>query len=95
MKKLLTILTIAAVAAGSAYAGCGKTVTDKGTLESINTEKKEVVIKTADGKSVTRTLTPATATTGKDGKTAAADSLKGKTVSVVSEHGKVNTISES
>jgi ABC-type Fe3+-hydroxamate transport system substrate-binding protein len=95
MKKLLTILTIAAVAAGSAYAGCGKTETDKGTVSSIDTEKKQITIQTAEGKTVTRTLTPSSKITAKDGKAAEGSALKGKTVAVVSEHGKVQTVSES
>jgi hypothetical protein len=82
MKKLITTLAVLAIS-------------DKGTLQSIDAEKKTVTIKTAEGQTVTRTLTPATKTTGKDGKEAKADALSGKTVAVVSEHGKVQTISES
>jgi hypothetical protein len=95
MKKFLTILTVTALTAGAAIAGCGKTETDKGTLQTYDAEKKQVTIATADGKTVTRTLTPTSKATSKDGKDAQADSLKGKTVSVVSEHGKVQTIAES
>ncbi len=84
MKKLLTILTLVAFSSGAAIAGCGKTVTDEGKLSSINAEKKEITITTADGKSVTRTLTPGT--TGADA------ALVGKAVKVVSEHGKVQTV---
>lgn len=94
MKKLLSILTIVAFTAGASYAGCGKTETDAGTLQSINSDTKEVTIKTADGKTVNRTLTPSTKATAKDGKDAKADSLVGKSVKVVSEHGKVQSISE-
>ena len=95
MKNLFTAVTIIALTAGSAIAGCGKTETDNGTLQTYDAEKKQVTIATADGKTVTRTLTPSTKTTAKDGTTAMADALKGKTIAVVSEHGKIQTISES
>ena len=95
MKKLLCTLTIVALSAGSAFAGCGKTETDNGTLQSYDAEKKQITIQTAEGKSVTRTLTPTTKTTAKGGAEAKADALKGKMVAVVSEHGKVQTIAES
>ena len=95
MKKLLSTLAIVAITGGAAFAGCGKTETDKGTLQTYDAEKKSVTIATADGKTVTRTLTPTTKATAKDGKAAQADALKGKMVSVVSEHGKIQTISES
>ncbi len=84
MKKLLTILTLVAFSAGSAIAGCGKTVTNEGKLSSIDKEKKEIAIEGKDGKTVTLTLTP--------GSTGATDELVGKNVKVVSEHGKVQTV---
>ncbi len=86
MKKLLAILTIVAVSAGSSFAACGKKVTDEGKLTSFNAEKKELTITTADGKTVTRVLTPST--TGAD---KAAD-LVGKSVKVVSEHNKADSV---
>ncbi len=84
MKKLLTIVTLVAFSAGAAIAGCGKTVTNEGKLSSINKEKKEIAIEGKDGKTVTLTLTPGT--TGAD------EALVGKNVKVVSEHGKVQTV---
>ena len=95
MKKLISTLAVLALSAGVAFAACGKTETDKGTVQTYDAEKKQIVIQTAEGKSVTRTLTPTTKATAKDGTAAKTDALKGKTVSVVSEHGKVQTISES
>jgi hypothetical protein len=86
MKKLLAIITIVAVSAGSSFAACGKKVTDEGKLTSFNAEKKELTITTADGKTVTRMLTPST--TGGD---KAAD-LVGKAVKVVSEHNKADSV---
>jgi len=84
MKKLLAILTIVAISAGSSFAGCGKKVTDEGKLTSFDAEKKELIITTADGKTVTRVLTPAVTTKVED--------LVGKSVKVVSEHNKVDSI---
>ena len=85
MKKLLTVLAMAALAVG-AQAACGKKVTDEGTLKSYNAEKKEVVVTKADGKTATVTLTPTTAGADK-----VAD-LVGKAVKVISEHGKADSI---
>jgi hypothetical protein len=84
MKKLLTIVTLVAFSAGAAIAGCGKTVTNEGKLSSINKETKEIAIQEKDGKTVTLKLTPGT--------TGANDDLVGKNVKVVSEHGKVQTV---
>ncbi|MDQ3622279.1 MAG: hypothetical protein M3463_07300 [Verrucomicrobiota bacterium] len=94
MKKLLSILTIVAFTASAGYAACGKKVTDEGKLTSINSEKKEVTIETADGKKVNRVLTPTSKTTAKDGTEAKADALVGKNVKVVSEHNKIESVSE-
>lgn len=85
MKKLLTILATAALAI-SAQAACGKKVTDEGTLKSYDAEKKTVVVEKADGKSATLTLTPAT--TGAD----KVSTLVGKAVTVISEHGKADSV---
>lgn len=85
MKKLLTLLAMASLSL-SAQAACGKKVTDEGTLKSYNAEKKEVVVTKADGKEATITLTP---------KTEGADkvaSLVGKSVKVISEHGKADSV---
>ena len=85
MKKLLTILATAALAI-SAQAACGKIVTDEGTLKSYDAEKKTVVVEKADGKSATLPLTPAT--TGAD----KISGLVGKPVTVISEHGKADSV---
>ena len=85
MKKLLALLALASLTLG-AQAGCGKKVTDEGTLKSYDAEKKAAVIEKADGKTATVTLTPAT--TGAD---KVAD-LVGKAVKVVSEHGKADSV---
>jgi hypothetical protein len=85
MKKLLTLLALAVLSI-SANAACGKKVTDEGTLKSYDAEKKVVVIEKADGKSASITLTPTT--TGAD----KAATLVGKAVTVISEHGKADSV---
>jgi hypothetical protein len=87
MKKLLALLAMASLTLG-AQAGCGKKVTDEGKLKSYDAEKKSAVIEKADGKTATVTLTPTT--TGAD-KVAG---LVGKSVKVVSEHGKADSVAE-
>ena len=73
-------------AAGSAVAGCGKKVTNEGTLKSYSAETKTVVVEGKDGKAATLTLTPSS--TGAD----KIESLVGKSVKVVSEHGKIDSV---
>jgi hypothetical protein len=85
MKHILTIVAALSLALGSSFAGCGKTETDKGKLKAVNAEKKQITIDVA-GKEVNRTLTPSTK--GADG----LDKLVGKEVTVVSSHGKVESV---
>lgn len=87
MKHILTIVAALSLALGSSFAGCGKTETDKGKLKAVNAEKKQITIDVA-GKEVNRTLTPSTK--GADG----LDKLVGKEVTVVSSHGKVESVSK-
>ncbi|MEM7145249.1 MAG: hypothetical protein AAF591_08930 [Verrucomicrobiota bacterium] len=93
MKTILSILTVLALA-GAAYAGCGKKVTDTGTLKSFDADTKEIVIE-ADGKESKFTATKNTAAKGKDGAEAKLDDLVGKNVTVTSEHGKADEVAES
>lgn len=69
-----------------AQAGCGKKVTDEGKLKSYDAEKKVVTVEKADGQTASITLTPST--TGAD---KVAD-LVGKDVTVISEHGKADSV---
>ncbi len=87
MKHILTIVAALSLALGSSFAGCGKTETDKGKLKAVNAEKKQITIDVA-GKEVNRTLTPSTKRA--DG----LDKLVGKSVTVVSSHGKVESVSK-
>ena len=85
MKKILTLLAMAALTLG-AQAGCGKTTTNEGTLKSFDAESKKLVIASADGKTATVTVTPSTTGADKLG------DLVGKAVKVVSEHGKATSV---
>jgi hypothetical protein len=86
MKKLLAILTIVAVSAGSTFAACGKKVTDEGKVTNYNADKKEISIEVAEGKTVALTLTPDTKLAGK------AEDLVGKKVKAISEHKKLDSV---
>ena len=94
MKKLLSILALIAFSTVASQAGCGKKVTDEGTLKSVDADTKSITIVTADGKTVSRILTPTTKTAAKDGTEAKADGLIGKTVKVISEHNKIDSLAE-
>ncbi|MEM8955280.1 MAG: hypothetical protein AAGD22_14095 [Verrucomicrobiota bacterium] len=93
MKAILSILTVIALA-GAAYAGCGKKVTDTGTLKSFDADTKEVVLE-AGGSHSKFTATKNTAAKGKDGAKASLDDLVGKPVIIISEHGKIDEVTES
>ena len=87
MKNICSLLAIAALSIGSAYAGCGKVVTTEGKLKSFNEETKAAVVETKAGEK-SFTLTP----TSKGGKAAA--KLVGKNVKVSTEHDKVTAIAK-
>jgi hypothetical protein len=87
MKQILSIIATLSLAMGTSYAGCGKTTTDAGKLKSFDKDTKSLAIE-VDGKTVTRTLTPSA-------KGAAdVEKLVGKQVSVVSSHGKVESVTK-
>lgn len=88
MKKALALLAISTLALGSAYAGCGKVVTNEGKLKSFDAATKKVVVEGKDGKAATLTLTPTSK--GAD----EAEKLVGKDVKVDSEHGKITNIAK-
>ena len=85
MKQILTILTVLSIGVSASFAGCGKTVTDKGKLKSFDKETKAVVV-SVGGKDVKRTLTPTATGAGE------IDKLVGQAVTVVSSHDKVQSI---
>jgi hypothetical protein len=87
MRLILSLMVAIAltVGAGSAIAGCGKKVTDKGTLKTYDATKKTIVV-VADGKEKTLTVTPATE--GRD----KIQSMVGKNVTAISEHSKLDSV---
>jgi hypothetical protein len=88
MKQILLSLAFVGFAVSSATAGCGKTVTNKGKLKSFNAETKALVVEEG-GKEVKLTLTASAK--GADG----LDKLVGKKVTVISSHGKVESVDKS
>ncbi len=85
MKTFLTLVASLTLATGIAYAGCGKKDTTTGILEKYDATAKALVIKGADGKSVSLTLTP-------ESKVANVQGLVGKQVKVISEHKKIDSV---
>ena len=88
MKHILTIVAVIGLALGSAYAGCGKKVTDTGKLSY----DKDTKALTVEGAKKALTLTPATKVTDAAGKKAEIADLDGKKVIVISEHGKADSV---
>ena len=92
MKKAFTLLGAAMFFVAAVVAGCGKKVNTAGKLEKADGETKQIVVKVED-KSETLTLKADTKITDKDGKEVKIADLVGKSVKVVSEHKKVDSIS--
>jgi len=99
MKKLLTLLTVVGLACGSVYAGCGKKVTNEGDFSSFDADTKAPVVEREDGKEAKLTATPKTKAKAKDndkdGDEVKLTDLVGKKVKVISEHKKVDSVTES
>ena len=101
MKYIITILTVLTLAAGSAWAGCGKKMSSIGKLESWDAETKKITIaimqssnpKELQSKSAKLTMTPDSSIVhaGKVDSVNIAD-VVGKNISVVSEHGKIDFV---
>lgn len=92
MKYLAALIVTLTLAAGSAFANCGIKNTDSGKLTSYDKEAKAIVVEKADGKTTTLTLTPATESKDAMGQEAKIEDLIGKSVTVVSEHKKVDSV---
>jgi hypothetical protein len=86
MKKLLALIAFVSISFVTAEANCGKKVTSEGTLKSYDAEKKSLTVEDKEGKATTLTLTPSS--TG----AATIAALVGKSVKVVSEHGKIDSV---
>ena len=86
MKTLLALITVIAVSSSPVFAGCGKTVTNEGTLKSFDAATKTLVVAGKDGKEAKITLTPTTK--GAD----AVAGMVGKSVKVDHEHYKATSV---
>ncbi len=95
MKKILTAIIASIAIAGVSYAGCGKKVTNEGTLSEYDKDTKSIVVTDADGKKETLTLTADTEIKDAEGKAAEIDDVVEKDVKVVSEHKKVDSVTVS
>ena len=91
MKKILAIIASLALA-GAVYAGCGKKITSVGKLDAIDAKKKTLAITPASKDKKGLRLTKKTKITGADGKIAKIEDLKGQQITVISEHGKVDSV---
>lgn len=84
---ILAVVLAFGVNLGSTFAGCGKKVTNKGTLKSVDADKKTITVASM-GEETKLSLTAGTKAVGAD---KVAD-MKGKKVKVISEHGKVDSV---
>ncbi|MDF1823204.1 MAG: hypothetical protein P1U68_01095 [Verrucomicrobiales bacterium] len=88
MKQILGIIAAVAIAAGSAYAGCGKKTTVTGTL-SYDKDTKSLAI---EGTTKPIQLQATTEVKDADGKETDIADLDGKKVDVVHEHNKADSV---
>ncbi len=90
MKFILSMVLVLSlgfsVASGTVFAGCGKKVTNKGTLKSVDSDTKVIVV-ASKGEETKLTLTPGTKAKG-----AKLADMVGKYVTIISEHKKVGSI---
>ena len=91
MKKILTFIVSLALA-GAVYAGCGKKITSVGKLDAFDAKKKTLAITPPAKDKKGLRLTNKTKITGADGKVAKIEALKGQEITVISEHGKVDSV---
>lgn len=75
------------VTVGAAHAGCGKKVTNKGTLKSLDADTKTIVV-ASKGEETKLMLTASTKAVGAD----SVSDMVGKKVKVISEHSKVDSV---
>jgi outer membrane lipoprotein-sorting protein len=92
--RLLSLFVVLALCAGGAFAGCGHKDTVEGKLKSVDSDSNTVVVVVEDGKELKLTLTGETKVTDAEGNDAEASKLVGKEVKVVSEHAKVDSITQ-
>lgn len=90
MKFILSMILVLSLgfsaASGTVFAGCGKKVTNKGTLTSVDADTKVIVV-ASKGEETKLTLTPGTKANG-----AKLAEMVGKKVTVISEHNKVDSV---
>lgn len=91
MKQILGIIAAIAIAAGSAYAGCGKKVTDSGEATSYDADTKTLTVK---GAKKPFTIQASTVVKNAAGEEVDISTLEGKKVEVVSEHNKADSVTE-
>ena len=92
--NLVSLLVVLVLCAGVAVAGCGHKETVEGTLQSVDEEANTVVVVGDDGKKVELGITAETKVTDAEGNEAELSKLIGKGVKVVSEHAKVDSITQ-
>ena len=90
MRLILSMVLVFALTVGGAFAGCGKKVTNKGTLE-VDAEKKLLTVTEAGGAKVELKLTPDTQIM-LNGESVSANEVNGLKGSAVSEHKKVDKV---
>ena len=90
MKFILSMVLVLSlgfsIASGTVFDDCGKKVTNKGTLKSVDSGTKVIVV-ASKGEETKLTLTPGTKAKG-----AKLADMVGKYVTIISEHNKVDSV---
>jgi len=93
LMKAFGLLVVLTLCAGVASAGCGTKETQAGTLKSVDADNGTVVLVVEENE-VELTLTVETQVTDAEGNAVEPASLVGKSVKVVSEHAKIDSIEQ-
>ncbi len=88
MKKVLSILAVLSLAAGSVFAGCGKKVENVGTF----TYDPETKTLTGEGLKKPVTILASTEIKDADGNEATIEDIASGKVKIVSEHNKADSV---
>lgn len=91
--KSLILLVVLALCASAASAGCGEKTTHAGTLKSVDAENSTITV-VVDDKEINLTLTAETEVSDAEGNAVEVGSLVGKAVKVISEHEKIDSITQ-
>lgn len=92
MKPLCAMLVVLLAAGTVVSADCGVKDTHEGTLQSVDSKNKVIVVSVGTDKTVELELTDSTEVKDADGNAVKVSELVGSNVKVISEHSRIDSI---